>query len=51
MAQQEKSEKPKKRGMFEQIVTIYKFTAAEDKALPWITGAASPVPRSAFSAT
>ena len=44
MAQQEKSEKPKKRGMFEQIVTIYKFTAAEDKALPWITGAVFAAP-------
>ena len=44
MAEKEKSEKPKKRGMFRQLITIFKFTYAEDKALPWLTGGAFLAP-------
>ncbi|NEG88684.1 DUF4191 domain-containing protein [Bifidobacterium aerophilum] len=43
----EKAEKPKKNGLFsrmattiDQIKQIYKYTAAEDKALPWLIGGA-----------
>ncbi|EFA23206.1 DUF4191 domain-containing protein [Bifidobacterium gallicum] len=46
MAQQKPTseKKPKKNGMFKQIVQIYKFTQREDKSLPWLLGVAFACP-------
>ena len=32
----EKDAKPKKQSTIKQIIQIYKYTAKEDKALPWL---------------
>ncbi|NEG70222.1 DUF4191 domain-containing protein [Bifidobacterium choloepi] len=41
---QDKPRKPKKKGMFKQLIEIFKFTYRDDKALPWLTGVAGIAP-------
>ena len=38
----EKDAKPKKQSTIKQIIQIYKYTAKEDKALPWRGGRCFP---------
>ena len=39
-----KEKKPKKQGTISQIIQIYKFTAKDDKALPWMMAGAIAAP-------
>ena len=41
----EKDAKPKKQSTIKQIIQIYKYTAKEDKALPWLEAGAFLLPR------
>ena len=40
----EKDAKPKKQSTIKQIIQIYKYTAKEDKALPWLEAGAFLLP-------
>ena len=40
----EKDAKPKKQSTIKQIIRIYKYTAKEDKALPWLEAGAFLLP-------
>ena len=40
----EKDAKPKKQSTIKQIIQIYKYTAKEDKALPWLEAGAVLLP-------
>ena len=40
----EKDAKPKKHTTIKQIIQIYKYTAKEDKALPWLEAGAFLLP-------
>ena len=47
----EKDAKPKKQSTIKQIIQIYKYTAKEDKALPWLEAGAFLLPVQTRSAT
>lgn len=38
MADKAEKKKQKKQGTISQIIQIFKYTQAEDKALPWLCG-------------
>ncbi|PWG60267.1 DUF4191 domain-containing protein [Bifidobacterium catulorum] len=40
----EKNEKPKKQGTISQLIQIYRFTARDDKQLPWLIAGAVALP-------
>ena len=48
MADKAEKKKQKKQGTISQIIQIFKYTQAEDKALPWLCGGVFVAPIIAF---
>ena len=51
MADKAEKKKQKKQGTISQIIQIFKYTQAEDKALPWLCGGVFVAPIIVFVAS